>query len=392
VANRTDRRAFLKAAGLGGAVFLLNACAPAAPSPTAAPPKPAEAKPTAAAKPAEAKPAASPVAGAAAAASPAAAAAAKPAASPAAAAKPAGPATPPPGPIEVVVAAGAGGSTDVLARRIAEILAREKVVEQTLLVQPRPGGSGAVGYQYVLEKKGDPNVLSFFGQSFVTTPITRGGKPYYEDMGTIWHLMLADLIVCCSAKNPNYKTFAEMIEYSKKNPGQVKLGGAQVGSTDHIVASLIDQAAGTKITYVGFQAGAEAIPQVLGGTLDLVVLNPDEAADMSEAGELTQLAILTEQRVKHKTAGQVPTAREQGVNVTYDQVWGLALPPGSAPGLIAWYDQVTAKLVETQAYKDFLDENAFRGHYLSSAQAPAYMKQKHDEHVKIMTDLGLAKS
>jgi putative tricarboxylic transport membrane protein len=203
--------------------------------------------------------------------------------------------------------------------------------------------------------------------------------------------MLADLIVCTSAKNPNFKTFAEMIDYAKKNPGQVKLGGAQVGSTDHIVASLIDKAAGTQITYVGFNAGAEAIPQVLGGTLDLVVLNPDEAQDMSEAGEIRQLAILTEQRVRHRTAGAVPTAREQGYDVVYDQVWAFGAPPGIAPGIVAWWDDVLGKLVQTQSWKDFVEENAFREYYLNSAQAPAFFKEKHEQHVKIMTDLGLAR-
>jgi putative tricarboxylic transport membrane protein len=363
----TSRRGFLKRLGMTSAGLLALACQPTpAAAPTAAPAKPTEA----------AKPAASP--------------AAKPTASPAAAAAPSVAATPPPGPIEAVVAAGAGGSSDVLMRRIGEILTREQLVSQTLLVQPRPGGSGAVGYQYVIEKKGDPNILGFLGQSFVTTPIARGvNPPYFEQLQVIAHLVYADLIVCCAA-NSRYQTLADLVDYAKKNPQQVKLGGAQVGSTDHIVASKIDQATGTQITYVGFAAGAEAIPQTLGGTIDLVVLNPDEAAPMAEAGQIRMLAILTEQRVKAEEVKDVPTAREQGVDVVYDQVWGLAVPPGLAPGVVAWWDQVTAKLVQSEAWKDFVEENVFREYYLNSAQAPAFFKQKHEEHVKIMTDLGLA--
>ena len=379
--SATSRRAFLTRLTGAGAGLLVLACQPT----PAAPAKPADSKPAEAAKPvvqptaAPAKPAESATSAA-----PAAAATTAPAAKSAA--------TPmaPSGPIEATVAAGAGGSSDILMRRLADIMTKEGFVPQTIVVQPRPGGSGAVGFNYLLEKRGDQNVIGLLGSSFISTPINRGTEPFYNRIVPLAVLMEADLMIVTATSSP-YQELKDVIATAKQKPNEVKLGGAQVGSADHVVAARLGQAAGVEINYIGFNAGAEAIPQMLGGTIDLVVLNPDEALTMAEGNQIRMLALLNETRLQHEDLKEVPTAREQGADVVYSQYWGFGAPPEIAPGYVAWWDDAIGRMVRSEAYKEFMEENLFRDVYQDSAASPAFIERWHQNELKLLTSLGLAK-
>lgn len=373
----TSRRRFLTRLSGAGAGLLALACQPStAQAPTVAPAKPAEAKPTEAPKPA-----AQPTA---AAAKPAEAVAAAPTSAASAAA------TAPPGPIEAVVAAGAGGSSDVLMRRLADIMTKEGFVPQTLVVQPRPGGSGAVAFNYMLEKKADPNVIGLVAGTLITTPINRGTPLLYNQIVPLAMLIEMDLTVVAAASSP-YHTLEDVIAAAKQKPGEVKLGGAQVGSTDHIVTLKINQATGAEINYIGFSAGAEAIPQMLGGTIDLVVLNPDEALPLAEGGQARMLGLLSDSRLQADDMKDVPTAKEQGIDLSYSQYWGLGAPPGTAPGIVAWWDDVIARMVRSDPYKTFMEENYFRDIYQDSAQSLAFLERWHQKELEVLKSIGLAK-
>jgi putative tricarboxylic transport membrane protein len=297
----------------------------------------------------------------------------------------------PKGPIEITLGTSPGGTPDVIMRRMAKIMAEEKIIDNPLVVANRTGGSWAVASNWVIGKKGDENTVYGVAQPVWTTPLTQGQKLVYNQLTPIAMFIQGDLIVCAQPNSPA-KTLADVVKAAKDKPRSVKLAGAQAGSTDHMVTGLIEKAGDIKINYIPFDGGGAAQAAFLGGNVDLIVLTPDEMLPLAQSGKLRPLAILSEQRSSAPALKDVPTAKEQGLNVVWGQTWGLAAPPDTDPALVKWWDDKVAKLLKTKGWKDFIDETYRRSDYVDSSRVKQHFEQLHQEHLAVLKDLGLAKT
>jgi putative tricarboxylic transport membrane protein len=297
----------------------------------------------------------------------------------------------PKGPIEITLGTSPGGTPDVIMRRLAKIAGEEKIIENPLVVTNRTGGSWAVASNWVLGKKGDENTVYGVAQPVFTTPITQGQKLVYNQLTPIAMFIQGDLIVGTQPNSPA-KTLADVVKISKEKPRSIKLAGAQAGSTDHMVTGLIEKAGEVKLNYIPFDGGGAAQAAFLGGNVDLIVLTPDEMLPLAQSGKLRPLAILSEQRSAAPELKDIPTAKEQGLNVVWGQTWGLAAPPETEPAIVKWWDDKIAKLIKTKGWQDFLKETYRRGDYVDSTRVKQHFEQLHQEHLALLKDLGLAKA
>jgi putative tricarboxylic transport membrane protein len=376
--------------GLIALLLLGTACAPAAqPSPTAAPAKPAT-TPAAAASPAAASPspspspAASPAGAASPVASPAAAASPSPAAPVAQASKPVAASTwRPERPIEMVVQAAAGGGSDILARTVADILNKERIVEQPIAVVNKPGGSGAIAYSYLNEKQGDPHFIATVTASYLTTPIQGQSPVTYRDFSNYAVLAVDDFIAVVRSNAP-YSSLKELVDAAKAAPNSIRVGTTQIGSSDSIIEYLLEK----ELNAVSFNSAGEVNAALLGGAVDLAFANPGEVRELIRAGRLKQLAVFAPDRLAD--FGDLPTAKELGYNVTVEQFRGVIGPGGVTPDQALYWQNALQRMTETAPWKEYLEKNTLRPLVLTGPEAEQYIARESAQLTEVLRALGLA--
>jgi putative tricarboxylic transport membrane protein len=270
-------------------------------------------------------------------------------------------------PIEGVVHTGPGGGSDILARAIAEMIEKEKLLPQRLQVVNKSGGGSAVAMSYLAEKKGDTHTLGFFTGVWVTNPLTTAeAKVTIRDLTPIIRLVLEPAVVAVKADSP-YKNMKDFIEAAKKNPGQLKQSGGSVTGRDNLVRLVIQKATGAKWVFVSFPSGGERIANLLGGHVQTMVIEPQEAGEHIKAGNLRVIAALTEKRLS--SFPDVPTIKEQGIDVpVIPQARGIVAPPGVSHDVVQYWEGVFDRFSKTAGWKKYIEQNQFEDGYLKGPE------------------------
>ncbi|HXG49964.1 MAG TPA: tripartite tricarboxylate transporter substrate binding protein [candidate division Zixibacteria bacterium] len=291
-------------------------------------------------------------------------------------------------PVEAVVHTGPGGGSDIFARAIAEMLQKEKLVPQRLQVVNKSGGGSAVAMAYLAEKKGDTHTLGFFTGVWVTNPLTsKEATVTVKDLTPIVRLVLEPAVVAVKADSP-YKSMKDFIEAAKKNPGQLKQSGGSVTGRDNLVRLVIEKATGAKWVYVSFPGGGERIANLLGGHVQMMVMEPQEAGEHIRAGNLRVIAAVTDKRLP--SFPDVPTLKEQGINVpTIPQARGVVAPPGVGADVTKYWEGVFSRFVKTASWKKYLSDNQFEDGYLASGELRRFFDELTVQMRDILKEAGV---
>lgn len=268
--------------------------------------------------------------------------------------------------VEGVVHTAPGGGSDILARAIAEMLQKEKLITQRLQIVNKSGGGSAVAMSYLAEKKGDNHVIGFFTGVWVTNPLTtKEATVTIKDLTPIVRLVLEPAVVAVKADSP-YKSMKDFVEAAKKNPGQLRQSGGSVTGRDNLVRLVIEKATGAKWVFVSFPGGGERIANLLGGHVQMMVMEPQEAGEHIKAGSLRVIAVLTEKRLP--SFPDVPTLQEQGIDVpVIPQARGIVAPPGVGNDVVTYWEGVFGKFAKTPSWKKYLNDNQFEDGYLAGS-------------------------
>src|SRR5262245_31391947 len=171
-------------------------------------------------------------------------------------------------PVEVVVPFAPGGGTDNLMRTIVGIIDENKWSPVPINVVNRAGGSGTVGYTYVINKKGDPNVIAGGAPTIVSAKV-EGRLPadHRDGFTTLMIVAIDELMLSVRSESP-FKTIEDFVKAAKEKPGQLTIAGTGTNSEDHIFTHLLEKSAGIKVKYVPFQSGGECVTALMGGHVD----------------------------------------------------------------------------------------------------------------------------
>ena len=265
--------------------------------------------------------------------------------------------------IEAVVHTGPGGGSDILARAIAEMLQKEKLITQRMQVVNKSGGGSAVAMSYLAEKKGEAHTIGFFTGVWVTNPLTMSEATVtIKDLTPVVRLMLEPAVVAVKADSP-YKDMKDFIEAAKKSPNQLRQSGGSVTGRDNLMRLLIQKATGAQWTYISFPSGGERLSNLLGGHVQMMVIEPQEAGEQIRAGNLRVIASLTEKRLA--SLPNVPTIKEQGIDVTIiPQARGVVAPPAAAKEVVQYWEGVFDRFAKTSSWKQYVEQNQFEEGYL----------------------------
>ena len=265
--------------------------------------------------------------------------------------------------IEGVVHTGPGGGSDLLARAIAEMLQKEKLISQRMQIVNKSGGGSAVAMAYLAEKKGDPHTIGFFTGVWVTNPLTsKEATVTVKDLTPIVRLILEPAVIAVKADSP-YKNMNDFIEAAKKSPNQLRQSGGSVTGRDNLMRLLIQKATGAQWTYISFPSGGERLSNLLGGHVQMMVIEPQEAGEHIRAGNLRVIASLTEKRLP--SLPNVPTIKEQGIDVTIiPQARGVLAPPAASKEVVQYWEGVFDRFAKSASWKQYVEQNQFEDGYL----------------------------
>jgi putative tricarboxylic transport membrane protein len=291
-------------------------------------------------------------------------------------------------PVEAVVHTGPGGGSDVLARAIALMLEKEKLLPERLQVVNKPGGNAAVAAAYLAEKKGDPHTIGFFTGVWLQTPLTSAeSKVTLRELTPVVRLVLEPAVIVVKSDAP-YKTLGDFVAASKQNPGQLKQSGGSVTSRDNIVRQLLQKSTGARWAFISFPGGGERISALLGGHVNMMVIEPSEAGEHIRAGNMRVLAQVSEKRL----AGfpDVPTLKEAGFEIpSVPQVRGVVAPPGIPKENVAYWEDVFLKLSRSASWRKYLEDNQFEDGYQNAAELSKFYDQFTDQMREIFKDAGV---
>ena len=293
-------------------------------------------------------------------------------------------------PIEFVVQASAGGGSDIQARTMQAVIEKEKLSTHPLAVVNRVGGAGAIAFTYVAGKKGDPHIWLTATTSFLQTPLLAKKSKYdYKDFTPLANLAYDDFLIVVRDDSP-YKTMKDIIDAAKKKPGEIKVGGTTAHGGDAIITFQIEKETGVKFNLIPFKGGGEVLVALLGGHVDLASANPCEALAQMEAKKVRVLGASSEKRLEE--APNIPTLREQGMNVVYRQFRSIAAPKDIPKEAVKYYEGLLKKLSENKLWKEkYIKENMLSPHYMNSAETFKLWESEHAWFVRIMKEMNLIK-
>src|SRR4029434_6134936 len=187
--------------------------------------------------------------------------------------------------VDVIVHTGPGGGSDLLARAIATMLEKEKLLPVRMQVLNRAGGNGAVAAAAIAERKDDPHTIGLVTSVWIAGPLTSSeAKITLHDLKPVAGLLMDPAVFAVRADSP-YKTLREFIEAAKAQPGQLKQSGGSVTSRDNIIRQSLQAHTGARWAFVSFPGGGERLAALLGGHVDIMVIEPQEGGEPVRAGK-----------------------------------------------------------------------------------------------------------
>lgn len=303
-------------------------------------------------------------------------------------------------PVEIVIPAGQGGGADVMGRFFATIIQTKKLAKKPFIVVNKPGGSGAVGMQYLFAKKGNPHFMMISLSNVITTPLHTKLGIKWSDLTPLARIALDRHCLCVNPKfHPEWKTVADVVKSTKANPkGTYKLGGTGSKQEDQIVMLLFERAAFGSLgwyTYVPFKGGGTVAANLVGGHIDLNVNNPSEFLPHSRANRLMVLAMFDKERLPglhmmDDSTPTPPTVAETYPGVYYEMLRGIFGPPKMKADEIAYYVDLLRKISDSKEWVKYTNDQFLQRAYLPNG--PALTKWLTDYealHESLLKEAGL---
>jgi putative tricarboxylic transport membrane protein len=291
-------------------------------------------------------------------------------------------------PITLVVHAGAGGGSDIFSRTMSAANDKEKYLPQPIVVENKPGGSGAISFAYVAGKKGDPYFMLTAVTSFLTTPILRRSQIGYKDFTPLANFAFDEYMLMVKGDS-QYKTVKDVVAFAKANPKKMTVGGTQLGSSDSVCSYLLEKAAGIQLNYIVFNGGGEVNAALMGGHIDLAVSNPGEALELAKANKVRLLGVYSEKRLPG--APDVPTLKEQGLDATYVQNRGLVAPAGIPEDARKTIEAAFRKYMKSETFKKYADENMLSEAWMDGPTFGKWLDKEHARYSELLKEMGLLK-
>ena len=293
--------------------------------------------------------------------------------------------------IEIIVPTPPGGAADLTGRLIQKLF--QGRVGADVIVMNKGGAGGAIAYAYLNQRQRDGHYLALSILNLITNQITGLNPLGYTDVTAVCLLYSEYPIFVVKAESP-YKSGKELVDKLRQDPSSATFAFSPgLGGALHLATARVMKAAGVdikKLKLVVVQSAGEATTSVLGGHVDVGVMNPATAIPHLQAGRLRAIGGASPQRM-HGALANVPTWKEQGIAGVSASWRGVVGPKGMTPEQIKYWETAFAQLVKTDEWKQHVEMNARANEFMGSQETKRYYDAQYQELRAVLIDLGLAK-
>ncbi|MFC0273358.1 tripartite tricarboxylate transporter substrate binding protein [Metabacillus herbersteinensis] len=278
----------------------------------------------------------------------------------------------PEGPIRYIVGFAPGGGTDLAARTVARTLNESGIVEESFAVENLTGGGG-VRALMELSNKGDGNTLL---QSVdIYSPMYMEGSKLKLDQFIPVAQVANNSLLLVVSKNSEYKSVDELFNAIKEDPGKVSIGLPAATDTVEVVKwNEIAKSYGiaSELKYIPHNGISEVIPELLSGRIDAALLVPPVAKGYLDSKELNALAAMSDERLE--VLPDIPTLKEQGIDVTFYRPQGVFLKAGVGEEVVAYWENALKEMTESEEWKTFINNQMYINEFKGSEEYTEWME------------------
>ncbi|MGZ8210958.1 MAG: tripartite tricarboxylate transporter substrate binding protein [Burkholderiales bacterium] len=294
--------------------------------------------------------------------------------------------------VELIVPTAPGGANDQVARAIQTVVRDQKLVSTPVEVMNKPGGNQSIAVAYLNQHPADPHYLLIANPTLIGSHIAGISSFNYTDLTPIALLMSEHTVFSVPADSP-IQTVHDFFSRLKADPESLAIGVVSRGGPSHLSLSAAVRAAGIdarKLKTVIFKTNPESLTAMVGGHIDAVASSVSAALGHFRSGKTRLLAVVAPQRMSGALA-QVPTLREQGIDVTQASWRVVFAPKGIAAAELAYWEDVLAKVAASDGWKQTLEKNSWSSPFLRGKELADYLEGNYKLTRAVMKDLGMAK-
>jgi tripartite-type tricarboxylate transporter receptor subunit TctC len=300
-------------------------------------------------------------------------------------------------PVEIVVAAGAGGASDQMARMMQAAIQKNKLMKQPMVVSLKGGASGAEALMYMKSGAGDANRVLIAYSLIYMLPISAKIPFNWRELTPVALIALDQFVLWDNTTLP-YKNVKDFIAAAKSANPPFKMGGTGSRREDQVLTVFMEKRTGAKFAYLPYKSGGEAATQLVGNHTQANVNNPSENLEVWRAGQVRALCVFDKERIGYKskvTAGQswndIPTCKEEGLDVQYLMLRAMFLPGKVSPEQKDFYVDLFRKVSQTADYKDYMEKQALKPAFLTGAPMLKFLEEDDALNKNLMMEAGFDK-
>jgi len=286
-------------------------------------------------------------------------------------------------PVTLIVSAAPGGTTDIAARLIAQPLG--EALEQGVVVENRPGGSGGIAAQAVARAKPDGYtlLLQYSGYQVITPSVMRNlGWDPVKDFAPVANVLSAPQVVVVRPGLPIH-SLKELVDYAKANPGKLNYASSGNGSLQQVATELLNQQAGIQTTHIPYKGTGPALNDLLGGAVDMTITTPPPLLGQIAAGKLRALAVTGDARLP--SLPDVPTAAEAGYPDLIVSSWfAMYAPAGTPPEVVNKLAGEIEKIMKTDAFRQKAAEQGAEARFMGPKELGDYTREELARRHKVV--------
>ncbi|WP_375075757.1 MULTISPECIES: Bug family tripartite tricarboxylate transporter substrate binding protein [unclassified Pseudomonas] len=297
---------------------------------------------------------------------------------------------------ECIAPASPGGGFDLTCKLAQSALVQEKLLSSPMRVTYMPGGIGAVAYNAVVaQRPADAGTITAFSSGSLLN-LAQGKFGRFDENAVKWLAAVGTSYgaIAVRADSP-YKNLGDLITALKANPGSVVIGaGGTVGSQDWVQTALIAQAGGVdpkQMRYVSMEGGGELATALLGGHIQVASTDISDSVPHVQSGDMRILAVLSDKRLEGPIVSDIPTAKEQGYDVTWPVIRGYYLGPKVSDEAYAWWKNAFDTLLASEDFAKLRAERQLYPFAMTGDELDAYVKKQVADYKKLASEFGLTK-
>ena len=291
--------------------------------------------------------------------------------------------------IEIIVPFGVGGGSDTAVRAVAEGL--KPLLKAPLLITNMPGGGATKGMLHVSMQPADGyTVLAVTTSHLIDAVKPKTRAHLLRDFDPLMRIQW-DTTAVFVAGDSKFKTLAELVDFGKKNPRQLKFAGTSPGGWSEVQTVAFFRKQGVEVTFMPFDSGAEIKAAILGGHIHGACEELAETLPLAKAGKLKALCVIMEKR--HPAIPEVPCSTELGIDYTYGLMRAWGVKKGTPPDRFKYLHDTIKKSLDAPVYKKFIEENYLtaRPGYLGPEETRKFWEEQVKFFGQMLKELGYVK-